>query len=422
MKIIYIGALFGLASVGAAAAQSIDNTNTAAAEVVTREAAVARAFGDDPGVAAAVQGARAAEASARQAALRPNPTVDVQLEDFGGAGPVSGAQSAEATYALTQKFELGGDRRARRVAAERQAGAARLRAGLSELDLREAVELAFVEAQAANAFAQVARERVDVAKEFSNAVAARVRAARDPAAAGSRVAARLAETEINLETALARASAAKTALATYWAGAGDFAIETVSFFNPASRGSAEASASPDIALAQAERDVAAAKVEIERAKRVPDPSVRAGFRQLRGVDESAFVVGVSVPLPVWNRNSGAIAAARAGERRAEFEAAARERELARETAYLTSQADAARTEIIAYAERIIPASERALEQSLRAYRQGGLSYIEVLDAQSSLAEARERQISALLSFHKAEARLARRMGVLAPDNILENSQ
>ena len=90
---------------------------------------------------------------------------------------------------------------------------------------------------------------------------------------------------------------------------------------------------PDIALAEAEQARAAALVDVERAKQAPDPSVRAGFRQLRETHSSAFVVGFSVPLPIWNRNSGGIAAARSEASRAEYEVKARERELARETAW-----------------------------------------------------------------------------------------
>lgn len=380
---------------------------------LTRDAAVARALGDDPGLAAATQSVRAAEATARGAGLRPNPTLDVQLEDFAGSGPYDAFDSAQATYSLSQKFELGGDRSARRTLAEREADAAQIGAGLSSLDLREAVEIAFVEAQAAEAFAGVARARLVVARDFSGAVERRVRAARDPEAARARVAARLAETETELATAETRATAARARLASYWGGDGDFAIDASTFYAPqARRGEA---APPDLALAETARSAADARVDIERARRVPDPEINAGFRQLRASDSSAFVVGVRVPLPVWNRNSAAIASARADASRAEYEVAARQRAIAREVAYLSSQMDAARGEAEAYASRVIPNSENALQRALDAYRQGGLSYIDVIDAQSALNDARARQISALLSFHRAEAQLARRNGAMAPD-------
>ncbi len=419
MKRLLSAALAGCAMIGAAHAQ--DLVSGALSGLLTREEAVLRALGDDPGIAAAREGAAAAEALVRQAGLRANPTLDLQLEDFGGTNAFSGTGGAQATYTLSQEFSLGGDRRARRRAAEGNAAAAFIRAGLSRADLQEAVETAFVDAQAAEALARIATARVSTARSLSAAVSRRVAAARDPAAAASRVAAQLAEAEAAEVSAIARAEAAKAVLASYWGGASTFGIDSQSFETAALRG-ADNAASPDIAFAQAERARAAAQVDVERAKQAPDPNVRAGFRQLRETDSSAFVVGVSVPLPIWNRNSGAIASARAEASRAEFEVKARERTLGRETAYLSSQAQAAHGELVAYATRVIPSTERAQREALSAYAQGGLSYIEVLDAEAALTLARERQIAALLTFHKSEIRLARLTGAMSASVVEESSE
>ena len=246
-----------------------------------------------------------------------------------------------------------------------------------------------------------------------------VAAARDPAAARSRVAAQLAEAEAAEAAAIARANAAKAMLASYWGGASSFEIDTQSFERTRLRGAVDGTA-PDIALAEAERVRAAALVQVERAKQAPDPSVRGGFRQLRETDSAAFVVGVRVPLPIWNRNGGAIAAARAEASRAGYEVVARERTLAREVAFLSSQAAAARGEIEAYSARIIPDTERAHRETRSAYAQGGLSYIEVLEAEAALAVARERQIAARLMFHKSEIRLARLNGAMSAASSVES--
>ena len=85
MRKLFCAALFGLAAAGAAKAQPEAQEQN----LLTRSDAVARALESDPGVAAAGQSLRAAEAMARQARLRPNPSLEVQLEDFGGSGPVS---------------------------------------------------------------------------------------------------------------------------------------------------------------------------------------------------------------------------------------------------------------------------------------------------------------------------------------------
>lgn len=404
-----------LAMTGAAAAQPEPEWQTHSAELMTRQEAIERALNENPGISAATEYVRAAEALAMQAGLRPNPTLDIVLENFAGSGSLSALDGAEATYGVTQEIELGGDRRARRIAAERDADAARIGAGLSELDLRKAVEIAFIDAQAAEAFAEVAQSRLTIASEFADAVDRRVRVARDPKAASARVSARLAEVEAALETARERARATKAALANFWGGAEEYRVETETFFNPALR-ERNSAGLPDIALAESLRDGAIARVEIERSRRVPNPSVSAGFRRFHATDDSAFVVGVSVPLPFWNSNTGAIEAARANQRRAELEIAVRERELKREINLLSSQVNAARVEITAFAERVVPNSRDALDQSLQTYRQGGLSYIEVLEAQRAFTEVREKQINALLTYHSAEAKLARLHGSLSSDN------
>lgn len=413
MRLIISVTLWGIALFTGAHAQ--------AQETLTRMEAVRRALGDDPGVAAAREGANAAESLVLQAGARANPTLDVLLEDFGGTDTFSGVDGAQATYSLSQEFSLGGDRRARRRAAQGEAAAALLRAGLSRADLQEAVEAAFIDAQAAEALARIASARVATARELSAAVNRRVAAARDPAAAGSRVAAQLAEAEAAEAGAITRAAAAKAALASYWGGEPAFSLDARSFETIALRGATEM-VSADIALAEAERVRAAAEVDVERAKQKPDPSVTAGFRQLRQTDSAAFIVGVSVPLPIWNRNAGAIASARAKAARAGYEVKARERTLAREIAYLTAQTAAARGEIDAYATRIIPGTERAQRETLSAYAQGGLSYIEVLDAQAALSLARERQIAALATFHKSEIRLARLNGAMPATILVESSE
>lgn len=409
MKKLYAAALAAglLACVAHAKAEepAVDGAQT----LLTRSDAIARTFEDDPGLAAAMAGLRSAEASARQAGARPNPTAVLELENFGGKSPFGAFDKAEATYSFVQELELGGDRHARRKLAERQSAAVRIENELRALDLRESVELAFVEAQAAEAIAEIVQSRLSVVNEFARDVDRRVKAARDPAVALARVTARLAETQVAAETMQARVAASKARLASYWGGDSNFAIETATFFDLSSKPTSSTT-SPDLALARAHKESADARVAVEHAKRIPNPDVKAGFRQFRDVNSSAFIVGLSVPLPVWNRNSGGLAAARADRMRAEYEVEARSRTISRETALLLSQVETTRAEIEAYTARIIPSSERALVQSLEAYAQGGLSYLEVLEAQQSLADAKLRQIAALRTFHQTEARLSRRRG------------
>lgn len=385
---------------------------------LSREDAIARALDDDPGVDAADSARLAAEAAARQAGRWANPTLDILRENVSGSGPYQGSDRAETTYSLRQPLQIGGDRSARRRLAERELDTARVGAGVRRADLIEEVEHAFIDAQAADAALAVAEERLTVARELAAAVDRRVRAARDPLMAGSRAEARLAETELEAEAARQTAIAARALLATYWGGDADFTLERTSFELLAARQADARDLAPDLAVADAAAARAAALVDVERARAIPDLDLQAGWRQFSERDETALVFGLSVPLQIWDRNGSGVARARAESTRAELERAARERALAREQAMLATQADTARREVEALDARIVPASERALAQAREGYALGGFSYIDVLDAQRALVDARLRRIAALRSFHRAEASIARLGGArIEPDQL-----
>jgi cobalt-zinc-cadmium efflux system outer membrane protein len=410
-----VAALVGVACVagiiGEAAAQ-------APSAPLTREDAIARALGDDPGVDAADSARLAAEAGARQAGRWANPTLDILQENVSGSGPYRSSDRAETTYSLRQPLQLGGDRGARRRLAERELDTARVGAGVRRANLIEEVEHAYIDAQAAEAALVVAEERLTVARELSAAVDRRVRAARDPLMAGSRAEARLAEAEVEAEAARHTANAARARLASYWGGGGDFALERASFEVLAPRVSDADALSPDLALAEADAARAAAQVDVERARAIPDLDLQAGWRQFSERDETALVFGLSVPLQIWDRNGSGVARARAESARAGYERAARERAIMREQAMLAAQADTARREVEALDARIIPASERALAQARDGYAMGGFSYIDVSEAQRALVDARLRRVSALRSFHRAEVSIARLGGArIEPDQL-----
>lgn len=266
--------------------------------VLTRADAITRALAEDPRMDAAEAGEQAAEANLRQARRWTNPTLDILQENVEGSGLYRGAERAETTYSLRQPLQLGGEYSARRGIAARERDMARIGAGLQRLDLIAEMEHAFVDAQAAEAAREVTEERLGVARELANAVARRVQAARDPFMAGSRAQARLAEAEIEAESARRNAIAARARLASYWGGAGDFDLDMASF--ALLPGAPNAAGAPDLVLAQAQAERAQAQLRLERAQSIPDVELQAGWREFRETDETAMVFGFSVPLQLWN--------------------------------------------------------------------------------------------------------------------------
>lgn len=404
-------ALAGAAFLILAAMAELSLAQPSAGPVLTLAEAFARAEANDPSVGAAGEARQAAAAGLRQAERRPNPSLDLSVEHFAGSDRYQAMDSAESTLALRQPIELGGDRGARRAVANRELDSANLAAHIRRLDLLRDVELAFVDAQAAEATLEVAQVRLAVAQDLAEAVERRVRAARDPIMARARAQTRLAEARVELDTAERGLIAAKSKLASYWAGGPDFQIEASSLERI--NGVSEKASNPDAAQLEIERDRAEANIALEQARAVPDLVVSAGVRQYQADDAAAAVVGLSLPLPIWDRNTDAIARARAERARAALEVDVRRRAIEREKSDLAAQLEAARVEVKALQNNVIPLSEEALDRAREGYAAGGFSYLDVFDTQRALIDAKLRRVSALRNFHRARALLARLSGAHA---------
>ncbi len=412
-------ALMGLASLIGIVASSSAQAQRTTGGVLSRERAILLAVGDDPGLAAAGATLDAAEAGLRQADRRPNPVAGLTSQDVGGSGPYQGLSRAETTATFALPLELGGDRGARRALAAREVDLASLGGEVRRLDLIEAVELAFVDAQAAQAALEVAETRLAAERELASAIRRRVGQARDPEMVAVLADARVAESEVGVENAERVAAAARAALASYWGGAADFDVEMASFESLDEGETAAVGQSPDVALADLDRRRAEARIDVERARAMPDLTVEGGLRQYSQTDDVAFVVGLSIPIPLWNNNAGAIARARAEARSAGLEIEARARAIARERDMALAQRDAAQMQAEALETRVIPQAGDALARARQGYAAGAFSHLDVVEAQRALADARLRRVSALQTYHRAQATLARLAGARADAASLE---
>ena len=135
---------------------------------------------------------------------------------------------------------------------------------------------------------------------------------------------------------------------------------------------------------------------METRQAVPDLTVSAGVRRLQGDGATAVVAGVSVPLPLFNRNRGATDAARAELaanearlRQAEFDASADLRAAQSQARNAATRAEAA------------AAGEAAAAEGYRlarlGYEAGRLPLLELSSARRALAAARVRTLDARLA-------------------------
>lgn len=385
------------------------NTPSAAAQTgiaLQLEDILRRAAGADPRISAAQAGRDIAAAERLQARVRPNPSLEIEAENFGGQGASEGFAAAETTLRLSQTLERGGRRGARIGVAEADTRAAELDAEIAVLDLFAEVQRACFAAAAAEAHVDIAEERAAAAEEIKKAVDRRVAAARDPLMAGARAAAGLADASLALSRARQEAVTAKANLAALVGGADALPIVALAL-EPAHN---HAGRTPDIERAKLSVERAEAVARLERARRFTDPTISLGVRRFEASSDTGLVAGFSMPLGLYDRNAGGIAKAAAEERKADAEAAVVLRRIQREVLALEQQVLALRTAVETIERNILPEAERALRLAREGYAQGGFSYLDISEAQRVLSASRAERIDTLLSLHNADAALDRLTG------------
>jgi cobalt-zinc-cadmium efflux system outer membrane protein len=392
----------------AVALAGLGASSRAVAEPITLADALARAQARSPLLTAAQAAVTAAEGRARQAGSRPNPEAGLQSENLAGSGQYGNFKSAETTLSVSQRLELGGKLRARQAVAAAEVDAARLGAAIARADLDQEVAVRYAEALAARDRLQLARETAERAESLAKAAAVLVEAGREPPLRALRAEAVSREAAAAVVAAEVEAATARRALATLWGEAAD-GVDLVDA--PETTAAATRVADPaetlDARLARAERRTADAVIDRERAAGRPDLTVQAAVRRFQQTGDSALVVGVSAPIPVFNRNQGAVAAARADATAAE----ARERlALARSVRTLRDAQAwlvAANAREDALRGRILPQARTAADLARRGFEAGKFSLLDVLDAQTALTTARADLIAARLARAKALAALDR---------------
>lgn len=164
---------------------------------------------------------------------------------------------------------------------------------------------------------------------------------------------------------------------------------------------------PGIAAAAAEVRRAAAALDLARIAWRPEPalSVQAGRVRDGGTDRSLLQWGLEFPLPVFDRNQGAVREAEAAFRRAEEAYRGRVNAVLGELDTLLSSYERTAAQVAEFRDQALPRGERVLDLVTTGYRQGKFSQIDVLDAQRSLASLRTRHTELLGELNRLADRL-----------------
>ncbi|TQK10776.1 TolC family protein [Herbaspirillum sp. SJZ107] len=406
--------LFAFLVAGGVAAQPAPTVAVAAP--LTLADAIRRAL-EQPAVRAAAHEVAASDAAAGQAGNYPNPALSWLRE-----GQQAGTRST--TVQISQPIELGGKRQARIALARSEADLARGELALRRRAIRADVIAAWYTVLVAQDSHALARELAGLAQRSVDVAARRVATGKVSPIDETRArlgavdaATELTRTRAELDVARARLGALVGAAPPSIAldGAADALPE------PPPRPALQARVAGSGAVARARSRLAAqeAQAGVERAARIPDLTITLGSQredapELRTPGRRQAVFGISVPLPLFDRNEGRLAAALRRTDKARDELAAAERAAGADLDAAWTRYAAAREEATLLQRDAIPHAYSAWTLTLRGFEAGKFGFLDVLDAQRTWFQARVRRAGALLAAWRAYADIERLAGADAP--------
>ncbi|MCY7374670.1 MAG: TolC family protein [Pyrinomonadaceae bacterium] len=374
-----------------------------------------------------------AEGRVRQARLRPNPTLDAE---YGSPRFLGGEAESDLSVGVSQVFELGGKRSKRVAVAELELNQIRAEVIRLERQLAAEIRQSYTNAIAAARQLDILEKLIAADEEIVRVTEARLKEG-DVAPLDVNLV-RVESDRLKVQAIQAR-SELETQLLNLRTLTGADIAETLKLAPQADRpprldlGLAELT---DIALKERAdlqaavigEQLGAARINLAKSNAVPNVAASIRFSRSKGIvdlpptagggfaldKDNELTFGVSIDIPIFNRNQGEIASA-TGER----VQATRTREfleatIKRDVAVAYRKYRAAAESLVLYSTQILPRSEANLQTVRSAYGLGEFSVFEVVNEQRRLTENVTGYNQSLRDYYNALTELETALGSTLP--------
>lgn len=384
----------------------------ATAQMLTMDQALETAFANNPDLAAAQWETGIAQGERQQAGLIPNPEVSWEAED-------TRRNSRTTTVMINQPIELGGKRGARIEVASRAQDAAGIELERKRNVLRADVIQAFYSSSTAQQRLLLSRQSLELAERGLRVAQGRIKSGKSSPVEGTRAEVQLSEVRLELRRAERDEASAYQRLAQVmgaplpaFVSVGDpgRSMPTVPDSSLLLNRIGETA---ELRLAKLQIDQREASLGLEKAQRIPDLTVSIGSQYDERERERVNVVGLSMPIPLFNRNQGNVLAAARRTDQARDLRNASELRLRTEIQTTLDQWMTANTEVASFNQTILPAAKSAVDTATRGFEMGKFNFLDVLDAQRTLISARTQYIQAIAEATDAWVRIERIFGDVA---------
>lgn len=373
---------------------------------LTLEKAIELALSASPELRVVAQNVAIAEGMRLQAGAMPNPELSVLRE-----GMQKGNRTQ--TVQVSQALELGGKRGARVAVAEQDRSLAITDVDVTRAELRADVTAAYLEALSAQERVDLSLASLQLANKATAAAARRVTAGKISPVEQTRSGVAEAGARLDLAQAKAELSMARRHLAALW-GSTDAMDLTLAMpeFDLASLPAlgelqARLHASPQMQRARTQITRDEAQVKLERSQRIPDLTLIVGNKKDYEIGRSQTVVGLSVPLPLFNRNQGNLFSALKRVDKAKAELDVERVRLMQSLADAYQRAQVSQEQIGSMRNEILPGAQSAFDAAVVGFEAGKFGFLDVLDAQRTLFQTRAQYLKALSDRYRSIADLQR---------------
>lgn len=367
---------------------------------LTMDAAIRLALESNPTIVIARREIEASDAQILQGSLRPNPGFSYTAEN---AGRISRSSAAQVELPIER-----GDKRAARVdAAQRGRDVAVSDLSGRQLKVRAAVMAAFFDVLAAQELLALAKDSASLARRATDIAAKRVAAGKVSPVEETKARVAEAGVRVTLTQVQSELNNARRRLASLWGNPSPRFSEALGDvdFLPALPDPGVVQqrlrASPLIERAQLELERRKSLVNLEQSKTVQDFTVSVGLQRREESQREQMLFGISVPIPLYNRNQGNLLEALRREDKARDELVATRIALASEAYQVIERVSARRQEVELLRNEVLPGAKSAYDAATIGFENGKFSFLEVLDAQRTFFSAKSQYLNALAALHRA---------------------
>tara|TARA_R110002167_G_scaffold58171_1_gene165032 strand:- start:149 stop:1471 length:1323 start_codon:yes stop_codon:yes gene_type:complete len=387
----------------------VAQTNSITNGEMTLQSAIQRTLTNSPELHEFTYKQEAIEGEIKTASLKPALNAGIEVENFLGTGEVSGIKGSELTLTLSSVIELGNKLNSRKAFAKAQSTLVEAQKQVHTLDVLAEVTRRYIDVLAQQALIDAQQEAETLARYTYQAVTKRVDAGASPVFEQQRAEAALARARLDVVTAQQTKQAMINSLAIMWGEqyptftdvAGDlFALQSspslTVLFNTLL-------GSPNLDVYTQEARLQASQVRLTQAANQSDLSWTAGIRRMNGIDETAFIAGVSMPLFAGERNIGEYEKQRAIQAQLEQQKESATQSLYHQLNMALMVRNNALLNVQTLQNSIIPPLVQALELVEQAYIDGRFSYLEWVSTRHELLNAKQALIQSAKQAHQRGA-------------------